>query len=558
MIVKQNLHFLNVDRWLIVGLLVTFLSVTVHAQQDWEKEGGIPNAEIEIIKDRKITLPSADRNFEKIPPRPAEPIQTEITYSFKNLKFNTADFKPVIRPLKLKQEDISKIYGNYISAGYGNYASPYLEAYFNAKRDKNKFYGAHFYHHSFGNGPVDDKNSASGNTRISLFGKAISNSVVASGNLDFENTAGYFYGYTPSPAPERESIRQEYNILGLSAGVENARPADFTYNLKFNYSYLADHLKASEHETSLAFGGDYKINDKSGFGIIADYFLINRKDPPQVYNARNLFRVKPAYRLVAIDKLWLTLGANIAYEDDAVDKKSVHVYPNVRADYSLGESVTAYAGITGDIDKVSLHTLSRENFWVTSNLNIYHTNRATEFLSGLKGKLGKKVAFGAGVSLSTLKNFYAYQNSSVDRSKFDLHYGNTNRANVFAELGFNPGTAVKMNLRGDYFSYTSNWVYHRPTYRVAFNSSYNIYNKLLLNLDFIGQGGMKALNTDLFVPAVISIKPAVDLNFKIDYLISRKVSAFLKFNNILSNSYQVYYHYPVRGFQAMGGVSWSF
>ena len=103
----------------------------------------------------------------------------------------------------------------------------------------------------------------------------------------------------------------------------------------------------------------------------------------------------------------------------------------------------------------------------------------------------------------------------------------------------------------------STQVLHRPKYRVAFNSSYNLYNKFLFSVDFIGQGGMKALE---FVPmqSTVTIKPALDLNFKMDYFISRKVSAFIKLNNLLSNNYQVYLNYPVRGFQAVGGVSWSF
>src|SRR5258707_4798520 len=143
---------------------------SLFAQQDWEKDGGIPSAEIQILKDRQITLPLADRNFDKIPPRPMEPVAPEIVYQFKNLRFTTPDFNPAIRPLKLKQEDISKVYGNSLIAGYGNYASPYLEAYFNSKRNKNQFYGAHFYHHSFVNGPVDNKNSPSGATEMNICG----------------------------------------------------------------------------------------------------------------------------------------------------------------------------------------------------------------------------------------------------------------------------------------------------------------------------------------------------------------------------------------------------
>jgi len=115
--------------------MCTLLPVSLFGQQEWEKEGGIPSAEIQILKDRQITLPVADRNFDKIPPRPIEPVRPEIIYDLKNLRFTTPDFNPAIRPLKLKQEDISKVYGNFVSAGYGNYASPYLEAYFKTQQE---------------------------------------------------------------------------------------------------------------------------------------------------------------------------------------------------------------------------------------------------------------------------------------------------------------------------------------------------------------------------------------------------------------------------------------
>jgi len=546
-------------RWIVFTVvLFLFLPGSLFAQQEWERDGGIPNAEIEIVKDRKITLPPADRNFDKIPPRPVDPVKQDIVYDFKNLSFNTPDFNPVIRPLKLKQEDISKTFGTFVSAGFGNYASPYLEAYLNTKRDKNNFYGAHFFHQSFGTGPVDGKNSASGSTALDLFGKSMTNSVVVSGNVNYENRNTYFYGYLPGTEPVRSTIYQNYNTISLSAGIENSKPADFTYRLQASYSFLEDRYKASENETGLIFSSGYTLSEKSNVVLNADYFLITRQDSMINYKARNLFRIKPAYRFMPVDKLWLTLGANAAVENDTIRKiKPVHLYPNVQADYLLSDAITAYAGLTGDMDKVSLHTLSQENIWVNSNLAIFHTNRSAEFLSGLKGRLGNKVAMGTGFSFAVLKNLYSFQNSSTDQSKFNVTYANTTRTNFFGELGFSPGEKVQLSLRGDYFSYSSTQVLHRPKYRVAFNSSYNLYNKFLFSVDFIGQGGMKALE---FVPmqSTVTIKPALDLNFKMDYFISRKVSAFIKLNNLLSNNYQVYLNYPVRGFQAVGGVSWSF
>ena len=91
---------------------------------------------------------------------------------------------------------------------------------------------------------------------------------------------------------------------------------------------------------------------------------------------------------------------------------------------------------------------------------------------------------------------------------------------------------------------------------MTINSSYNIYDKLLLQVDFIAQGGAKAL--DLEKKELVSLNGAVDLNAKANYFVSKQFSVFLNFNNMLSSKYQMYLNYPVRGFQVLGGVSWSF
>jgi hypothetical protein len=562
---KGGLRFLINQRLIpATGLfLLLLISQLGFSQQDWEKEGGIPNAEIEIIKDRQITLPSSDRNFDKVPPRPAEPVKPDIDYQFRNLNFETRDFNPAIRPLRLKQEEISKIYGNSVSAGFGNYSSPYLEGSFGSKRSANQFYGVRFYQRSFGTGPVDGKNSASSASEISLYGKSMTNQVAIDGSLNYDNRGTYFYGYAPGAEPtSRDIIRQSYNVFGASVGIENAKPTDFNYTLRASYSDLGDHYRARETETGLVFNSSYKFTAESELTVKADLYLINRTDSLPGIKPRDLFRLKPYYHFKPIENLWLTIGANAAIENDTIGKsKPLRIYPNLRADYELSKSVIAYAALTGDIDKVSLHTLSAENLWVNSNINIFHTNRTLEFLSGLKGSLGKRVAFGAGVSVANFKNLYFYVNDASKQSKFDVIYdqGNTQRINLSGELGYNPGENVKTVLRADYFHYSTDKVpvaYHRPGYRITFNSSYNIYKKVLLNVDFIGQGGIKAL--DYTNAKTITLKPALDLNARVDYFVSRRVSAFLKFNNILSNNYQVYFHYPVRGFQGLGGISWSF
>ena len=94
-------------------------------------DGEIENVEIEIVKERQITLPKANRNFEKIPPRATEPIKPPITYDFRSFNFQAPQLNTQIRPLKLKKESQSNVYGGYLRLGFGNYVSPLLDGYIN-------------------------------------------------------------------------------------------------------------------------------------------------------------------------------------------------------------------------------------------------------------------------------------------------------------------------------------------------------------------------------------------------------------------------------------------
>ncbi len=573
-------------RHVMVTLIV---SCTIAAfgqeKEQWEKETGegeIVDVEIEIVKDRKIVLPRAVRNFEKIPPRPFEPIKPAITYEFKNFQFTTPPYRPSVRPLKLKQEELSKIYGNYISGGLGNYGSIFLEGSMTTKRDKNKFLGAHLYTRSFASGPVDGKNSASSTTNFQVFGKSTGKVVTVTGDATYDVKSGYYYGYVPDGTGteiNRDRLRQVYTTYGANIGLENTKVSDFNYKLRAGYNYLQDFYHAREGEASFSFNSAYKVSEKTKFILDADYFLINRKDS-LISQDRHLFRVKPAYQFNPIDKLVLTAGANVAFSTDQYPgSKDFHLYPHLKAQYELSPSFEAYGIVTGDMDKVDLHSLSAENMWLASafafpNLsdhrNFYtNTNRSLEFKGGVNGKLGRKVAVGAGISVAELKNYYFYGLFTANvnpahqalpaymTSFFPAYDGNTKRINPFAEISYAEAEIFKLSIRGDYFSYSTQDLAgpsQRPTYRVSATSVYNMFDKISLEAGFIAQGGMKFYTT----PQTISLDPAFDLNLKTRYFISKQFSAFVTLNNILGNNYPLYLGYPARGFQVLAGVSWSF
>ncbi len=550
-------------------VLLCTISTSLYAQD----QGEIPNVEIVIIKDRQVTLPPATRTFEKVPPRPVEPIKPEITYDYKNVGFTASEYNPSIRPHKLKSPAIDKLYNNYISAGFGNYTSPYLEGYITNKRDKNKYYGARLFHRSFGSGPVGDENSASGNTEVNVFGKAFSRAIAVGGSLGYENRAAKFYGIYPN-MPVSSVVSQSYSIINLSATIENVQRKDFNCQFTGGFSYLKDDRQSKETEISLELKSNLKVANEKYIDLAGDYTLMNR-DFSGSSQARHLFRVMPSYTFAPIENLQLKVGLTAAFQNDTLGTvKNVNLYPDVRASYQLTDKIQAYAGLTGGMDRVSLHTLSRENAWLEQNVLLNHTNRTFEFLGGINGKLGSNVAFQTGLSFATLKNLYFYQNnlftgvtSTNHPERFVVTYDDATRTNLFAELAFSKTALYRFALRGDYYGYSTDKIqkaWHRPSYKLNFTGSYNIYNKIQLQADFTLQGGIKA-NSMVFkddvtgyVNGVVELPVATDLNLKATYSLSDQVHIFIQANNVLGSQYQTYLYYPVRGFQAMAGFSWSF
>jgi hypothetical protein len=470
--------------------------------------------------------------------------------------------KPSIKPLRLKQESSSNVVGGYVSLGYGNYSTPYFEGFLNSRRDKDKLIGAHAWLKSSAQGPVDDKNSGSGASGATVYGKTFGEFVSFTGKVGFENIKTHFYGYPQElEAPDRSSIKQFYNIFSLGGTVSNTKNSDFGYQLGADFSYLADNYDAQETDVDLSFKSAYKLDDDVSIDLNATYAIISRKDELVDAKPRSLFQVGGAYSFAPIEELTLKAGLIVAYENDTLDSKNIHVFPDIHATYKYSPSVDFVAALTGGVDKVSLHSLSRENWWVGPNIPLYHTNRNFEFLLGINARLGKQVEAHAGVSAASLKNMYYFVNSEDDQSKFIPIYdnGTTKRNNIYASISYAQSEKAKFMFRGDFYTYSTDKVeeaWHRPTYRLSANAFYNVYDKILLKADLIMQGGMKAFDQNTL--ETIKLDGAFDLNVRAEYLFSQSFSFFVEMNNIASSQYPLYYHYPVRGFQVLGGITWSF
>ncbi|MFW5762137.1 MAG: hypothetical protein ACOCXH_14275 [Cyclobacteriaceae bacterium] len=552
------------NKFFIMVLVWAGLLTNVFAQQEnqgnWEESGQIEDARVIIEKDRKLELPQAVRNYEKVPPLPVPEENQTITYNFQNFHLNPGVVEPRIRVFTIKEDPLDKLYGNFVKAGIGNYLTPYLELYSYNKRSDEYSFGTHFRHLSSIHGPVDKRNSGVSDNMLAFSGKYFTEPLTFTGKAQYRRNKVYFYGYNPEVEVLRDTIKQVFNQFELNAGVEdNFEDALASFRLNTRFNYLKDRFDARELIFNLDGDLDFEISDQLEAVIETDLLLTSRKDVNTLN--RNLFKLRPTFRYQT-EQLHIEAGFNVVFNNDTLaNNTQLNFYPVANASYKLVEEAVAYAGIDGDINAVTFESLFNENPWIDRQIPLLHTNKTFEIYGGLKGNLVGNLAYDAGFSLGTYKNMHFFANSASDTTRFSVIYDNetTTVFNFFGEVNFLYQENLKLGFRGDLFSYNTGQVaeaWHLPTVKIAANGFYNLYDKIIFSSELYFLAGLQGymLRSD----RSNELEDIVDFNLKIDYLFSPRFSVFLSFENMFGNNYQRYLNYPSRGLLVMGGLTYTF
>ena len=544
---------------ILIGLI---LSIVSYGQDDWEKNTGeIEDVEVQIIKDREITLLKANRNFEKINPTFAPVTPPKFEYKFQNFDFQIPDLTFKLRPLRIKNEQLAKLYGGYLKAGFGNFSTPYLEGYVNNKRDKQYVYGAHVKHLSSKNGPVDDDNSGVSQNQIDVFGKVFTKKIVLGGNLGFEQHKVHFYGYPEGTIVAADDIKQQFSKIKANGFLKsNNSGSDPSYGLALGYNHISDDLNAKEGIFSSKFDLKHPVSKENSIKLTAGIDVISRTDNI-VSDSRFVATVQPTYQFT-YSGFKLEAGLNATYENDTLqDLGKLHLYPVVRAIYDISDQVELYAGFDGGIVTNTYSSTIDKVPFLEADVPIYHTNKRYQFSGGIQAKAGKSSYVHAGFSMGGYNQFQYFVNGTTDFSRFTLGYVSKTSTvvNVFGEWGLSKSNKLQFSLRGDYYIYNMGTIpeaWHQPQFKIGTLARYNIYDKIILEANLYVVGGIKAFDSS--ADTSIDLDIAVDLGIEGTYMLSDQFSIFVKVNNILSQEYQLLHRYPVKGLQAMGGISYTF
>ena len=151
-------------------------------------------------------------------------------------------------------------------------------------------------------------------------------------------------------------------------------------------------------------------------------------------------------------------------------------------------------------------------------------------------------------------------------NKFGLIYdsGNTSLFQGLLSLSYYKSKTIGTTLSARFNAYNTGDIskaWHKPKFELDYSIWYNFHDKIKFTADLFILSGIQALDLNSSgIPedTTINLDAAVDLNLKVDYLLSEKYSVFVSVNNILNSNYQIYNRYPTRGLLAMLGLSVSF
>lgn len=490
-----------------------------------------------------------------------------------------------------------RVYQNFLAAGYGNYATPYLETYLHYNtRFKNEFAFNAKYLGSQDNVRSSVLNSNFSNFDIGAFYKQHDRYFDWKVALNSERNIYNWYGlpnktnYTATTtgliAPQ-----QTYNFLNLIG--------EFDFNDSFidygiiNVSYFTDKYNSNEILANFDVKIDFplpffnwNLNDmslKAGIEFLKGNFNNSYADKNSLQYTTVTAKLNPSYKLTYKD-FSLSAGVKaIASLDTENSSNNIFLVPDVSIEGPIiAKYLNIYGGFSGGLHTNTFKNFTEENPYVSPTLFITQTLEKSNLFIGFNGKINRDISFhikgsykneedkpmflrnvsksnGTSNSLNgyTLRG-YEYGNS------FNVYYDDVKTTSIFTEIAYDFSKHLSFELKGIYNSYTLEnalEAWNLPSTEGNFSAKYKRHKWFVSSDIFYVSERKDGLYNNIYPSSFKGIETVtsfVDVNLNGGYHFNDKFSAFLKLNNVLNTEYQRFANYDTQGFQALGGITYKF
>jgi hypothetical protein len=565
---------------LVIFAALCFTCTVLAAQDEQSKTGNVGDEQVTVIKAYQPTLSDAIK-INDVPQKDTSVFSSpDLKYTIEPRKLDTKYNITPIKPVKIKDENIKKLYRGFVKGGYGNYSTYYGEGFYNAMRSKDFDAGIHLRHLS-STGTIDNYGyPAFSENNFDIFGKKFLESSVLSGQVAYDREVAHYYGYHQSDLRPTDATKHLFKTFSGDFSIASSHNSkdelDYKAGIDF-YNFTDNHEQLETDFEIKGMGGKHISN---GSYVKADLIIdIGKAEfkydlcPPgvecfvggtqSVSTNRTIVRLDPRYELT-YNGINVSAGANIVIES-GFDETKYHFYPVAEIKYPLiKEEVTVFGELSGNLRKNSLKSLNNENHFlvpspITSNNELLNTNEKFTLKGGFVAKPDRELQLTAFAGFSRLLNDVFYSNSFFDTTvtAFIPVYYHNSQFNIHAEAQYMHGEKLGITFKTDYFIYNldSGKPWYKPSFLLTLGGSYNIADKIFTRLELFYTGNRTA---PLIDGTTTELNSYIDLNLGIDYKYSKVLSAFLNINNLTASQYFKWYNYPSYGLNAVIGATYSF
>ena len=547
--------------YIVFLLILLILSVQANAQFD---------KDVLIIKTYNPTISDAFKL--NVMPKIKDTLnfKPDFEYQVAPTKFPTGFEIEPIRPAKIVGEPLTRLYGNYVKLGFGSDISPLAEIRINSLRSKKSSYGIEARHHSsYGGFKIDDHKYYPNfnDNHLGVYGTKFMKDKSWSGKMDYTGSKIKYYGFMPDSAEvdKKDLTEQAYNLLTASTRLKSDRISKrkIHYDFDLGFYYFADTHESNENSFNLkADFRDHVKNSLVGFDTKFSYF-----DRNSIVDSLQNFIVelKPWVQR-SMDEWKATLGVNMFSVIDPDENSETFFYPNIQFEFALADKfLLTYFGFTGELKNNYFRDVATGNPFVWAGFKTKHTQHRKIIFAGFKAHMSSHLVFDLKATYREIKENLLFADTLLAEGiEFVALYDNMDMVNINAEVKFDINEKIEGHVKGNYYSYftleNEQQPWHKPDFDATVYATYNMQEKFLISAEVFVLGKRYArgdlLTTGKY--AELQLDPVVDANLGIEYRYTKKISGFLKLNNLAAAKNYTWNYYPTQRFHALVGVTYAF
>lgn len=566
---------------ILVALLISFNATPVNAQANPDStKGGVKNLGNEDINVYKEYTPVLNDAF-KINITPVGDTSIfnppTLTYAIEPKPMNSNYNLSPIKPVKIKDDNIKKLYKGFIKAGYGLENLPMVDLYFNSLRSKEFNAGVRFNHLSSTGGITDYGNPSNSHDALNATGIRYFDKLSINADLGFKRDLVHYYGYK---APDLFSKAETKHILqdvNAAFGIQTKKKNDdaIAFNGGAAFYTFSDNYKSSENNITIKAGAEKTVN--KGNATLDVSYDAGKYNADTLEFTRNILRIMPRVNIKK-NLSALTVGANLIGETEN-GIGAFRIYPYLVGSYQLiPETFSVYGKVSGDLQRNDLRSFGNQNPYFGKYTFLQNTNNKIMFEAGTKIKLDHNLILTASASYSDLSNMPFFYNT-VDTvspgtlrdfpTTFNVVYDKVKYIKATGALEYKFAEKTTAGISVEYNNYKTDKLskpLYIPALRAGLHGSYAIAEKIFAKADIFYVGESNGLEYSIdttqasrtLVTKEIKLKGYVDANLTVDYRYTKLLSVFMSLNNVGFTRYFRYYNYPNYRFIGMAGLTYSF